>query len=516
MYKFILPFLLLITVNYRAQADHAAGIELYYSQVPGAANYYNVTVRFYRDCGQTPQTTAQEPPTFYVCFSSSCTGIIQNVTLSKLYTIGTNPPSPNGSIIYNGCDTATTCTNLNSVTRGYRQWWYKGIVYLSTPCTDWKFWTTLCCRSEFSGNIGPNLPETYDLYAECTFDNTVSILNSSPTFNYENTLTKNPVPHVFVGMPYLHNGGAIDPDNDSIVFETIYPRSQFWICNSGSPIPLLYPSTTYNILNTNGNPLPTNNTYMLSQNNGHFSFTPSQTGYWTLAHKISEYRNGSLIGSTMREIQVVAEGPGGSSNITTYVNEICKGTNFTVGSITLPNVQTDTLVIQIFTSINGCDSLIYNYINVIDINNTISISGSTFTSNEPPLAGVDYQWYTCNPFNPIIGATNPSYTASSLAPLAVVVTKNGCSDTSVCQMATTIANFSSSPFRIFPNPAQDELFFSVDLTSPVEKIIVFNSIGEIIYENPFPSTYQKVSLKEWKPGFYYVKYLNRVEKLIVQ
>ena len=54
--------------------------------------------------------------------------------------------------------------------------------------------------------------------------------------------------------------------------------------------------------------------------------------------------------------------------------------------------------------------------------------------------GATYQWVDCsNNFGPIPGATNQSYTkATANGSYAVIITANGCTDTSACHNVTTV------------------------------------------------------------------------------
>ncbi len=72
--------------------------------------------------------------------------------------------------------------------------------------------------------------------------------------------------------------------------------------------------------------------------------------------------------------------------------------------------------------------------NVINpaIDNTVTVSGPTITSNE---TFASYQWVNCDTaFSPIIGETNQSYTATVTGNYAIELTIQGCLDTSVCTL----------------------------------------------------------------------------------
>lgn len=304
IYLFVLLLIPGFLITQPVFATHSAGGELSYVLVPGTTNTYQFIFKFYRDCGAVGQFTSTEPASFTLCYTSPCTGTIQSVQMPKIVgNIGTIPPSPNGSVLNNGCNSVTTCDDINSPIHGYRQWWYSATVTLNTTCNAWKFWTTMCCRNDITGNI-TTPPGSQYLYVETTFDNTVSQNNSSPIFISSNSANALPVPYVCINTAYTHTGGAMDPDGDSLVFETILPRSLTG-CTATPPTNILLPA--FNINNSAGEPLPCNNTYSVNTTNGHFGFTPNLLGYYVLCIKVSEYRSGTLIGTTMRDMQVVVD-----------------------------------------------------------------------------------------------------------------------------------------------------------------------------------------------------------------
>jgi hypothetical protein len=75
--------------------------------------------------------------------------------------------------------------------------------------------------------------------------------------------------------------------------------------------------------------------------------------------------------------------------------------------------------------------------------------------------GAAYQWLNCNNSkSAIIGANNQSYTATINGNYAVIVTQNGCSDTSVCVNINSVSFNEKSVennISIYPNPANNKL-----------------------------------------------------------
>ncbi|MBL7765756.1 MAG: gliding motility-associated C-terminal domain-containing protein [Chitinophagaceae bacterium] len=283
---FLVLFLAANIFHQQASASHAAGGELIYELVPGTTNTYLFTFKFYRDC-----SGSAEPATFTMCYTNSCGAPYSSVTLSKV--IGNLPNGQaNGSVVTTGCPGyPTTCSG--GVVPGYREWWYTGQVTLNSTCNFWRFWVELCCRNNGINNLVTS--NSQNIYVEATFDNTVTQANSSPYFSNP------PIAYYCINQLANSNYGAIDPNGDSLVYESIDPRHHSAGC-SATP-----PNAIFAAGYTSLDPFPTNNSFTLNSATGAISFTPSATGKWVFTIKVSEYRNGQYIGYIMRDIQIVVD-----------------------------------------------------------------------------------------------------------------------------------------------------------------------------------------------------------------
>ena len=302
-------FISMFTLSNNLFASHTAGGELIYKKVPGTVNSYIFYFKFYRNCANNGSAASTEPATFTMCYTSPCTGTMQQIVMPKMVgVIPTTPPVSNGSTLSNGCDsTITQCELLSSPIPGYEQWWYSATISLPVQCNDWRFWVDLCCRNNNILNIGNTLSSGYNLYVETHFDNLNAPLaqdNSSPYFLNSNSSSSLPIPYMCVNAPYFHNGGAVDPDGDSLYFEMINPRDGV-ACVATTPTSIL--SAGYNLNSVAGQPMDCNNTFNLDPNTGNFTLTPNVIGKFVLSIKCSEYRNGILLGSIMRDMQVVVD-----------------------------------------------------------------------------------------------------------------------------------------------------------------------------------------------------------------
>ncbi len=150
------------------------------------------------------------------------------------------------------------------------------------------------------------------------------------------------------------------------------------------------------------------------------------------------------------------------------------GSTFTTASLN----ATTTYYVQVEE--NGCFSTfdpVTAFVTVIDTG--ITLAGNVLTSDQ---AGADsYQWLDCNNGNqPIAGATTQSLTLSMNGTYAVVVSQNGCIDTSYC-ITTSVnvnENYNTAPISIYPNPATDQIIISG--VQQVQLIEVYDLSGRLL------------------------------------
>jgi hypothetical protein len=149
-------------------------------------------------------------------------------------------------------------------------------------------------------------------------------------------------------------------------------------------------------------------------------------------------------------------------------------------------------------------------------NVTVSNNANTLTANQ---AGATYQWIDCNNNNaPISGATNQSFTPTTSGSYAVVVTLNGCSDTSACQnvviTGVNVQALSNQIFSIYPNPNQGNFTIQSSKGGIFELI---DLTGKVINAYSITNTQQTVQ-ENLPAGMYFVreKESGVLQKLVVQ
>ncbi|CAN5637141.1 hypothetical protein BH11BAC2_BH11BAC2_11410 [soil metagenome] len=265
---FILTLGITLSSSKNAQASHAMGADLTYQCMGG--NTYKVRLSFYRDC-----IGISAPANVYVNIKSASCG--QNIGVTCYPIPGT------GQQVTYLCPTALSTCNGGTFT-GIQEWIYEGVITLPMQCVDWQFNYTLCCRNAAITTIGSPGSNTFYIYAN--LNNTISPCNSSPTFSNK------PVPFACLGQQLCFNHGAVDPDGDSLVYSLVNPKQ-----TATTNVSYLAPYTATN---------PLNSSPALQFNNatGDLCFTPQQLQVTVMAVLVQEYRNGVLIGSVVRDIQV--------------------------------------------------------------------------------------------------------------------------------------------------------------------------------------------------------------------
>ncbi len=296
--------LILSAVSFDTKASHAAGGELVYEWISDST--YRFYFKFYRDCSGSP-----EPFNVVLCANNQC---LSSSTFRNMFKMTTIPGGgTNGQQVATGCaNQKNKCDSAASNIPGYREWWYSADFTLPAACSSWRFSVVVPVR-----NSSANINGTPNFYVETILNSVDAPGNSSPDF------TVKPVPYVCINQNYQYNNGGIDPNNDSVAFEVINPLTRSGgTSNCGaSPTNCTFVSASPAI-SIPSNPFQTNNTFTVSPTSGELSFTASLQGSHTITVRANEYRNGTFIGSVMRDIQVqVITCPGTGSTKPTITND---------------------------------------------------------------------------------------------------------------------------------------------------------------------------------------------------
>lgn len=337
-----------------AKASHAMGADLTYSCIGN--NIYQVTLKFYRDCAGV-----SAPSSAPITIRSVSCNITLNVTLQQDILnsgIEVSPLCPQ-QLQYSSCNGGSL--------PGVQVYTYTGTITLPAQCADWEISWVHCCRN---GAI-TNLASTPSMYINAFINNTnaVTPCNNSPTFS------NLPVPYICAGQLFNYNHGIIEPDGDSVVYSMISPMT-----TNGAPIAF---ATGYSVTNP---VITSNNQFNVSQTSGQLNFQPSGPQVCVLAMRVCEYRNGNLIGCTMRDIQVVVLNCSNKLPYTTYYSNMTGGGQL-IDSNSLEICPGDTLKVQI----HGLDQNVNDILNFTS-NIATSLPGASYTtSGTNPVVG-QFTW----------------------------------------------------------------------------------------------------------------------------
>jgi hypothetical protein len=118
----------------------------------------------------------------------------------------------------------------------------------------------------------------------------------------------------------------------------------------------------------------------------------------------------------------------------------------------------------------NCDSIITINLTINTVDTSVTQTGTLLNANE---TGATYQWLNCPSMIAINGANSQSYNAIANGDYALMISKNGCTDTSNCYSVNGIGiienNFGKA-FQLYPNPTDGEL--SIDLGSTYSEVSV--------------------------------------------
>jgi len=294
LFGFSLMLLLLVLPAQKTEATHVMGGDITYEWVSG--NTYIIRLKFYRFCnsdagapGFANSNGGTQPMPTVRATSASC---------GRNITITLNPVPNTGSEVTPICPAElvnSQCLNRNNPIPGVQEYVYEATITLPAQCADWRFQYAVRNRNT-STNIQNSDNEVF--YIEATLNNLVAQNNSSPEFS---TL---PVPFVCNNAPFSFSHSGVDPNGDSLVYTNIVPMAT-GLTGTFNPQPNL--NNVYNLTYNGGynltQPIAAGGTFTFNQGNGQMNFTPNGIQTCVVAVRVDQYRNGVLIGSSMRDIQ---------------------------------------------------------------------------------------------------------------------------------------------------------------------------------------------------------------------
>lgn len=273
---------MILFLSAKSYATHIYGADLFYTHVSG--NVYSVSMYIYGDCAGSSFPSLPGTPQVRVYNGSTLYTTLNLVAQSPTSGLEVTPVCPSQK-------NNTKCSSLTNPLPGVKRFFYKANVTLNTTSANWRFRftggmgsTSSAGRSTSITNITSSGSSVMNL--EATLNNT-SVNNTSPTY------TTIPTPFFCINKPANYNHGSVDADGDSLVYSLVpgleATGTVTYSTGYSATAPLAAATGTFNF----------------SSSTGQLAFTPNQVQQSLVVAQVSEYRNGVLIGTSMREMTFV-------------------------------------------------------------------------------------------------------------------------------------------------------------------------------------------------------------------
>jgi hypothetical protein len=252
-------------------------------------------------------------------------------------------------------------------------------------------------------------------------------------------------------------------------------------------------------------------------NNAH-SINVNSCGSYTL--------NGQTYNSTGTYVQHLTNHHGCDSALTIHlaIHNDATFTSATSCSDYTLNSQTYTasgVYTQHLTNVFGCDSMVVLNLTISPLVATVTQAGNMLSTN---IANAIYQWINCDSISVVLPISNyQGYVPVTVGSYAVVVSDNGCTDTSSCFnfLPVVVENIiDNNSITISPNPFTSvaTIYFSEEQRNTSIKVI--DVTGRLVNSEQLTGNSAKLDMSGYAKGIYFVRIedekKNVVNKKIVK
>ncbi len=274
-----------------ADAKHLVGGSLtydYLGKTPSGDQRYRIQMRIYRD--------ARPPTTAFDRFVEI--GVYEDdVDLSRdqLITINYDTANETKVSIPSGGSNCSFSPGFD-----FRQAIYETTITLPPSQFGYHLAHPRCCRNA-PANLVSNMGQWYYAFIPPT-----KRKNTSPDFNSV------PAPYICVGDTIQISYQTFEPDGDSLAYKLVDPYTGGGAPPNGRPkpgapntLPLPLSTVDYKPGYSSSKPFGNNGLAKISSTTGIATFSAPVKGRYAIAVEIQEYRNGKLISSTRRDVQII-------------------------------------------------------------------------------------------------------------------------------------------------------------------------------------------------------------------
>ena len=294
-----LALCVLMALGLEAQATHLVGGELYYTHL-GGSNYL-VTLKVYRDCGPANTLGTGFDDQVYIGMWDGTGQIGDNdvLTIPLTQSNVSNVPVALG----NPCGTPPPDLCIEQAI-------YSTTVSLPATSYGWDLVWQRCCRNpsisnlqNFGGTENPGA--TFVAHVPGTSVSSDATQNSSPVFQ------ELPPVAVCANFDFVWDHSAIDPDGDELVYSFCAPLDGGGTGGgngANSPVPNPPATPPYQEVEYIGGfsgtyPITSDPAMAIDPVTGVITGMPTSPGQYAIGICVSEYRDGELLSTTMRDFQ---------------------------------------------------------------------------------------------------------------------------------------------------------------------------------------------------------------------
>ncbi len=332
-------FSLFFLVTFRSSATHIVGGELNYTDLGGGT--YRVRLIVYRDCFNG-QAAFDDPASIGVFDSNN--NLVQNL----LVNLTTQAHIPN--LINSPC-----LQPPSNICYEYAE--YITTVFLPPTQGGYQLAYQRCCRNGTIGNLF-NVGNTGATYYATIPDPAVVAVNSNPRF------TNLPPTFICLNAPLHFDHSAIDHDGDSLVYSLCTPHNGAtnFSPRPQPPGPPPYGTVIFQPPYSFSDPLG-GVPMLIDAHSGMLTATPNHLGQFVYGVRVQEFRNGVLIGETIRDYQV----------------NVVPCPNITVASIFSPTIVCGSLEAHFVNNSFNANFFEWNFGDPTSFNDTSTIRNPIWT-----------------------------------------------------------------------------------------------------------------------------------------
>lgn len=171
------------------------------------------------------------------------------------------------------------------------------------------------------------------------------------------------------------------------------------------------------------------------------------------------------------------------------------------------------------TSLAGCTGNTASVtVTVNSADTSVTVTSHTLTAN---ANNASFQWMDCSTGFTVNGQTFQTFAPMVDGNYAVIVTQNGCVDTSSCRLMTGIGieeNNFSIKISVYPNPNNGEFNLTISKFDNLKMsfVEIYNLLGEKVYSSRLNQSNSTHDISNLKAGIYQLKITNENKTIHLQ